>query len=275
MADIRVLGLDLDGTLLDEKKKITADTMAALTRAHAQGVYIVPVTGRPHEGIPRFVRELPFVRYVISCNGAAIRDVQEGRVVRETLLPVAESLRLIACLREKQVAFEVLCDGVGCAEGWVYERLIAQSPNSAFLPQYIKQTRRIVPDTAAFVASCRGVEELFLMLEDTAETTLLRAQMEKEPGLHIVRPAPRALEITAAGVDKGAALLHLADLLGASQKEVMAMGDSGNDIAMLRAAGLSVAMGNATDEVKALSDYVTETNEADGVARAVARFILS
>ncbi len=274
MPHIRVLGLDLDGTLLDDRKRIGGKTMTALERAYEQGVAIVPVTGRPHEGIPALVRDLPFVRYIISCNGATIRDMQEGLVVRETLIPVAQSLDVLRMLQEEKMAFEVLCDGVGHAEGWVYERLIAQSPQNTFLPTYVKQTRRIIADTAAFVAAGRGLEEFFVMPDTTQETARLRKTLEKMPGLHVVQPAPRALEITAAGVDKGASLLHLAGRLGASRAEVMAMGDSGNDLAMLKAAGLSVAMGNATDEVKALADYLTETNENDGVAQAVERFIL-
>ena len=85
---------------------------------------------------------------------------------------------------------------------------------------------------------------------------------------------PRNVEVNAAGVDKGVGLLALADFLGVPHGAVMACGDSSNDAAMLRAAGFSVAMGNASDEIKALADFVTDTNDADGVAKAVERWVL-
>lgn len=274
MGRIRLVGLDLDGTLLDDRKTITAPTMEVLHEAHARGVHLVPVTGRPHDGIPRLVKDLPFVRYIISCNGASIRDQREGVSLRERLIPTQEALKLAALLAEHQLPYEVLSEGVGYSEEWVYERLIANSPKNHFLPLYIKETRKIVSSIPDFIAKGRGIEELFVMggRQDAVETLL--EKLHELPHLHIVHPAPGALEITAAGVDKGEALLYLAEHLGIAQSEVMAIGDSGNDLAMLRAAGVSVAMGNAAPEVKALSDFVTKSNEEHGVALAISRFVL-
>lgn len=274
MGRIRLIGLDLDGTLLDERKQISTRTLAAMEQAAMGGAYLVPVTGRPHEGIPRIVRDLPFVRYIISCNGASIRDEREGKTVRERLIPRAESLALVELLAEKKIPFEVLVEGVGYAESWVYEHLIARNPKSAFLPRYIKETRRTVPDLAAFVAEARAIEEFFVIAGRQDSVEELVATLRGLSHLHLVHPAPGALEITSAGVDKGEALLHLADLLGIAQDEVMAIGDSGNDLAMLKAAGTAVAMGNAAPEVKKLSSFITESNENHGVALAIERFVL-
>lgn len=274
MGRIRLIGLDLDGTLLDNRKQISRRTLAAMEQAAKAGVYLVPVTGRPHEGIPRIVRELPFVRYLISCNGASIRDEQEGEIVRERLIPKDESLALVALLEEKTLPFEVLVGGVGYAQDWVYEHMVARSPFNAFLPNYIKQTRRTVPELSAFIAEGRAVEEFFIMASTEDDIQELAVTLRSHPHLHVVHPALGALEITAAGVDKGEALLHLAAQLEIQQEEVMAIGDSGNDLAMLEAAGMAVAMGNAVPAVKRLSGFVTESNENHGVAVAIERFVL-
>lgn len=275
MGKIRLVGLDLDGTLLDEHKKISAPTMEALEEAARQGVYLVPVTGRPHLGIPTLVRELPFVRYIISCNGACIRDEKNGSLLRERLIPAEESQALVRLLHGKKLPFEVLFEGVGYAEGWVYEHLIAKNPHNAFLPRYVKETRRTIPDIKAFVEEGRGLEELFIMAGQKDSVEEILCELQSIPKLHVVHPGPGMLEITAAGVDKGEALLALAKKLGIDRRETMAIGDSGNDLTMLRAAGLSVAMGNAAPEVKKLSDAVTETNENHGVAVALSRYVLA
>lgn len=275
MGKIRLVGLDLDGTLLDDSKKISAPTMEALEEAARQGVYLVPVTGRPHLGIPTLVRNLPFVRYIISCNGACIRDEKNGALLRERLIPAEESRALVCLLQEKRVPFEVLFEGVGYAESWVYEQLIAKNPHNAFLPRYVKETRRTIPDMRAFVEEGRGLEELFVLAGSRDSVEEILHELHHFPNLHIVHPGPGMLELTAAGVDKGEALLALATQLGIDRSETMAIGDSGNDLTMLRAAGFSVAMGNAAPEVKKLSDVVTETNENHGVAMALSRYVLA
>lgn len=274
MGRIRLVGLDLDGTLLDSNKGITAPTLTALEAAAARGVALVPVTGRPLDGIPALVRQLPFVRYLISCNGASIHDARTGSSLRERCIPVESALRLATLLSDLHLPYEVLCEGVGYSEAWVYERLIAHSPQSAFLRRYVKETRRIIPDLPAFIAAGKGVEELFVMAGRPDAVADCVKRLGAIDGLHVVHPAPTALEITAEGVDKGEALLHLAAHLGIDQAETMAIGDSGNDVAMLRAAGISVAMGNAEEAIKSLSGYVTASNDEHGVALALERFVL-
>jgi Cof subfamily protein (haloacid dehalogenase superfamily) len=275
METIRLVGLDLDGTLLDNSKNISDRTYRAMKAAAEQGVYLVPVTGRPHEGIPKLVRKLPFVRYLISCNGAAIRDEQESSVVREKLISPEVSLNLTRILHQYQVPYEVLLNGVGYSEQWVYDHLIARSPQNSFLPQYIKETRRVVPHLPSFLAKeGKGLEELFVMSGSLEKQEEIFREVKALHQLSFVFPAPTGMEITAKGVDKGEALLFLAGSLGIARHEVMALGDSGNDLTMLRAAAFPVAMGNAVPEVKAMAQFTTASNEEHGVAVALERFVL-
>lgn len=275
MVTIRLIGLDLDGTLLDDSKNISDRTYRAMQAAAQQGVVLVPVTGRPHEGIPKLVRELPFIRYLISCNGAAIRDEQEKRMVREKLISPEVSLDLAHILHGHQVPYEVLLNGIGYSEQWVYDHLISKSPQNSFLPQYIKETRQIVPYLPSFLAEKGiGLEELFVMAGSREKKEELFREIQSLHRLNFVFPTPTGIEITAKDVDKGEALLFLADSLGIAQSSVMALGDSGNDLAMLRAAAFPVAMGNAAPEVKAMARFTTATNEDHGVAVALERFVL-
>lgn len=275
MEPIGIIGLDLDGTLLDGDKRISPHTQQALQQASAKGVHLVPVTGRPRMGIPENVQELPFVRYLISCNGASIWDQQKTCAVREKTIPQGLALQVLARVLHHDMSCEVLCHGRGYSENWVYERMIQNSPRNNFLRSYIQQTRKIVPSLAAFLEEQpQGAEEFFIMCGQNPQDTLAQELVQLQ-GLSIVFPAPRALEVTAAGVDKGEALLHLAAQLGVPPAGVMAIGDSGNDLAMLRAAALPVAMGNATDQVKTQAKFTTTSNDEDGVAVAIERFVLS
>ncbi len=273
MEKIRIIGLDLDGTLLNNQKKISPRTYQALERVKAQGVFLVPVTGRPRLGIPKELRRLPVFQYLIACNGASTWNEREETLLHETTIDPGHCMELAQLFSDHKVAYEVLHQGVGYAEQWVYDGMIARNPTNVFLPQYIKETRRIVPSIQAFLAQSPSVEEMFVMMEREKQQKIAEEIKALAP-LNVVFPASWALEITAPGVDKGSALLKLGETLGISPQGVMAIGDSGNDLAMLKAAGLPVAMENATDQVKALASHVTASNEEDGVALAIERFVL-
>ncbi len=274
MRTIALIGLDLDGTLLNDEKEISPRNHAALAQAAARGVHLVPVTGRPYFGIPEAVRALPFLRYFISCNGASTWDKTRGGMIRERLIPADVCAGITDYLAAERIPYEILHAGLGYGEQWVYDTMIARSKNPEFLREYIRETRIIIPDMPSFLQERDGLEEFFITLADPAQRARAQEVLHALAPLSIVFPFPLAMEITAAGVDKGEALLSLAARLGIAPEGVMAIGDSGNDIAMLRAAGLSVAMGNATRELKASADFVSGSNLQDGVALAMERFVL-
>lgn len=235
----------------------------------------MPVTGRPHGGIPAMVREYPFIRYMISCNGAAIWDSGKKDFLRERLIPLETSLQLLQIFRKHKVLHEVLWRGKGYSEAWVYDYMIANSAKQSFMRQYIKDTRLIVPHLPGFIEEKEtGLEELLVITESAEKMERLMRDLRAFPNLNFIFPAAHILEITASGVDKGEALLHLAQHLGVEHHEVMALGDSGNDLAMLQAAGFPVAMGNAAPEVKAMAKHTTTSNDEHGVAKAIERFVL-
>ena len=164
MAEIKLLALDLDGTLLNGEKQISPRTRAALDRVRQQGVLVVPVTGRPSQGIPQAVLDLPGLRYAVSSNGATIRDLATGQVLLEKLLPAATCLEVLDRCAQVPMLREVFRAGVGYLSRGDYETLRARYAGTSML-QYHLDTRQVLPGTVAefLQADPRPVEELFFL----------------------------------------------------------------------------------------------------------------
>ena len=269
---IRLIAVDLDGTLLNDQKEITPRTRAALQAAAARGVEIVPATGRTVSGIPAELRAMAGVHYAITANGARVMDLASGQAVRELYIPRDKALAAYDILARYDCVTDLFQDGQG------YTTEANRAATYRFVPDnlraYVLNTREILPDLRAFIArQDRGLEKLTIFFLDESQRQKAWAEV-KALGLTVVSSLPLNMEINAAGVDKGAGLLALADHLHLPAPSLMALGDGGNDTAMIRAAGLGVAMGNAFPEVKEAADYVTASNTEDGAAQAIEKFVL-
>lgn len=269
---IRLIAVDLDGTVLNDRKQLTPRTAAALTEAAARGVEIVPATGRTAAGLPAELLALPGVHYAITSNGARMMDLASGRAVRELYLARETALAAFDILARYDCVTDLFQDGRG------YTTEANRAASYRFVPDnlrdYVLNTRTVLPDLRAFIASQeRGIEKLTIFFLDEDERRRAWAEVAAL-GVDVVSSLPLNMEINAAGVDKGAGLLALAEQLDLPASALMACGDGGNDTAMVAAAGLGVAMANAFPEVKAAARYVTASNNEDGVARAVETFVL-
>lgn len=269
---IRLLALDLDGTVLDDEKRISPRTAAALARAMARGVTVIPATGRTASGIAPEFLTLPGIRYAVLSNGARVEDLTEGKTLFRQYMPVGLALQACDMLEKYDCTIDLFQDGRGYTTAKNTAAFEARVP--ANLLPYLRASRTLIDDMRGFIAlQSGGIEKLTLFFQKEEERQRAWAEMEAL-GLTVVSSLPRNMELNAAGVNKGAGLLALAKALGIPPEATMACGDGGNDIAMLKAAGVGVAMGNAFEEVKAAADFVTATNNEDGVALAVEKFIL-
>ena len=272
---IRLIALDLDGTLLTSEKTISPGDRAAVEEAIARGVVVVLVTGRPAQGVPQEVLDLPGVRYVVSSNGATIRDVITGEFLLETHLAAETALEVLAASDHVPMIREAFRAGVGYLSQEDYDVLCARYEGAMLA--YVLDTRQVVPGTLAdFLRDDpRPIEELFF-LTDSEETKLdLQRTLSALPGIAFADPFPRDLEVMAGGIDKGEGLRFLLDRLGVATDQAMALGDGGSDLPMLRLAGVGVAMGNSTQAVKDGADWVTSSCDENGVARAIEKFVLN
>ena len=271
---IRLVGLDLDGTLLATDKSLSEENREALRKASAQGIHIVPVTGRPLHGLPPSVECLDFVRYAVTSNGAVVYDRAAGRAIRERLMTPQKVLRLLEAASEEGTICEYFAGGYGYHDdrGWDY---LSGRFGGRPLMNYIRRSRRRVDDLRSSLLACpTGIENFSSMSRTHEEQDMIRARIGKIEGVHCIVPCATDLEVTSKDADKGSALLALAEQLGIRQSEVMAMGDGDNDYSMMRSAGLSVAVQNADAKILRASDYVTASNDESGVAKAICRFVL-
>ena len=232
MAEIKLLALDLDGTLLNGEKQISPRTRAALDRVRQQGVLVVPVTGRPSQGIPQAVLDLPGLRYAVSSNGATIRDLATGQVLLEKLLPAATCLEVLDRCAQVPMLREVFRAGVGYLSQGDYETLRARYAGTSML-QYHLDTRQVLPGTVAefLQADPRPVEELFFLTGSPQEKAALRDLLTGIQGIGFADPFPNDLEVIAGDIDKGEALRFLLRHLGLEASQVLAMGDGGERLA--------------------------------------------
>jgi len=271
---IRIIALDLDGTLLDSGKNLSDANRAALARAAAQGVEIVPTTGRFFGAMPVAVRELPFIRYAITVNGAQVYDrVTDSALVREEL-PLATALEVMRFLDGFDVIYDCYQDNWGRMTQAMQDKAADYAPDGHYL-RMIRELRKPYPDLKAYlVEQNRDVQKIMLFAKDLA----VRARIAEElpvrfPQLAVSSSTYNNLELNAATAHKGVALKRFAEKLGFTLADCMAFGDGSNDLTMIQAAGLGVAMANACPEVRAAADYVTASNDADGVAAAIDRFL--
>lgn len=272
---IAMIGLDLDGTVYNNAKEITPGVKAAIRDAIDQGVVVLPATGRPKGGLPADFLAIPGVRYALTSNGAVVIDLKNGRPVYEKCMEKTQAMQIISTMLRFEGLTEAYMDGRCYTDRKNYENEKNFSHTPPALLEYIRKTRVPVEDLAAFVAAQEHpVEKLHMIFGDMQVRSRAFEEMRRRyPYLNITSASSFNMEINAAGCDKGSSLVALGEILGISRSAIMACGDSGNDLPMLEAAGFAVAMGNATEKIKAAADFVTKSNEEDGVAYAIRRFV--
>lgn len=268
-ADIRLIGLDLDNTTLNAKKQITPRVAAAIEAAIRAGIVVLPATGRPLSGItPQFLA-IPGVRYALTANGAKVYDLQQGEApIIQNCFSVQQAVQLYDRCVEYRAITAAFIDGVAYGEAYDFSGL-----DGMFTPQtleYLKNSRKTVPNLRQRILDEGSpVEKMSLIFPSLEVRAVALEAFERDERVSATYSLGNNIELNTPTANKGWALLQLGRLLGIGQPQVMAVGDSVNDLEMLRAAGYAVAMQNAMPEVLALAHHVTASAEEDGVALAI------
>ena len=300
---IRMIGIDLDGTLLTNDKVLTPACRKALQKAMAAGIEVVPVTGRPLAGVPEEVLEIPGIRYVITSNGAntygfeggfdihstekgkqilraAMEGSLSGAVLRREHLPHEMVRRILAAAPGEDVIREIFVRGVGFHDAHAQKLLEDRFSIKPPILAYINRSRKTVSDFEELLTDGSShVENISLMFptQDARNESLVRLRRISRTGdrelLQILLPWKTDLEITHVLADKWLALEDLGQRLGIEAAQTMTIGDGDNDRPMLLGAGLSFAMGNAPDFVKETAEFIAPDNEHDGAAEAIRRVL--
>lgn len=274
MREIKMIGLDLDGTLLTDRKELTQHTRDVLAAAIQKGVIVLAATGRPYSGIPQEIQRFPGIRYALTSNGARIIDTKTGKVLLEHLLPLESAKKALEIMEKYDTLQEIYFDGVGYADEDKLAQ-IGRYHHNPYMWEYVLKSRKSVPDIYKVIAEKNQdmdkLQGVFADMEERAEAWKELGRLED---IVLVGSLGYNIEINAVGVNKGRGLIELGELLGIRREEIMACGDGDNDIPMLKEAGLGVAMANADERAKAAADYITDSNDDEGVAKAIERFVL-
>ena len=271
MTQVRMICIDLDGTLLnDDHPTVSAENLDAIVQAAGAGVLIVPATGRIYGRIPEEVHRAAGIRYAIVANGAEVIAVPGTQRLHTAYLPVQDVLPVVDWAQKQGYTPEVYQRDRMLIQTDDLERLAKTGMEPEHL-QYLRQHENPVDDLQAYLRQKPGeICKINLpYFEEEAERAALRAHLESTGRFSVASSMDRNLEIGSPVASKGSAIAALCGQLGIDIEQVMAIGDGDNDREMLSAVGLPVAMGNAQQQIKALAAYVTATNEQDGVAKAI------
>lgn len=274
MLPIRLVALDLDGTVFDDQKRISPRTLAAIQAALEQGVLVLPATGRNLRGVPKEFLEMPGVRYALTSNGATVSEIATGRRLVNLPFDPAQAEIIYDAVKPFDCMMSIFIEGDAYTSRENAAHTEEYTPPE-LLP-YFRSSRHVVEDIHAVMrAHANGIEKFSILYRDEATRDAAWAAATAAAPVEATTSVPLNLELNAPGVNKGRGLMALAQELGLAPEQVMACGDSGNDLEMVRMAGMGVAMGNATDPVKAVARYITADNNHDGVAEAIERFVLN
>lgn len=278
MSEIKLIALDMDGTLFNYQGEISEKDRETLKRATKAGVAVAVATGRSYIELPIELLYEIGVRYAITGNGSAVYKLPNMECVFSDCLDMDIVLEILEELKKLDVYYDVY------VEGRVYrpknvEHNIRKMDMPESVQEMVENTRIVVDDLTEFVKGCgKQVEKVtinFALLEDGTYLDKERTTeiLDRYPQIQYLCGGFHNWEFTKNGVTKGTGLKFLAQCIGAAMDQTMACGDSENDLYMLKEAHVAVAMENATEEVKKVSDFVTLSNEESGVAYAVEKFV--
>lgn len=238
---IKMVGLDLDGTLLNSRKELTPFTKEVIAKAINKGVHVLVAT---------------------------------GEILIEHLLSKESAKKALEITEKYDTLQEIYFDGQGYAKD---EKLahVERYHKDCNMWEYVRASRIAVPDIwELFYSREENLDKVQALFADMEERKAAWEELSECKDLNLVSSLKYNIEINAAGVNKGKGLIALGKMLGIEREEIMAIGDGDNDIEMITEAGVGVAMGNAEEAVKCNADYVTGTNDEDGAARAIVKYVL-
>lgn len=264
----RLLVLDLDGTLTNSKKEISPRNLRTLLRLQQSGIRIVLASGRPTYGITPLAEQLRMKEhngYILSYNGGEIIDWNTGELLYKNLLP-DEVLPIL---------YQTATNNGQTILTYDNEFILTENPDDEYVQKeaflnkmQICRIDKFLQETPRPLPKCLIVGEPEQLVKTETE---LRLRLQSQ--ISVYRSEPYFLELVPLGIDKAHSLAVLLEKLGMTREEMVAMGDGYNDLSMIKYAGLGIAMGNAQELVKAVADYIAPSNDEDGVAIGIERYL--
>lgn len=268
MTDYQLVATDLDGTLTTTQKQITPHTQQVLLRSQQMGARLALVSGRPINGIASLAKQLQMDRFwgcIISFNGAKISSCSTGETLYERSLPQNVLPQLCGLNKKYRLTSMIYSP----------DTIITETGNNRYVLFDGRINHMAIEEVPDLMQRIDFPVHKFLFAGDPPYLEKLEPDIRSQfPSCSIYRSDPYYLEVMPSNVDKAQALSALLGWLHLTRQSLLACGDGFNDVSMVRFAGMGVAMENAQPEVKAAAKFVTRSNDEDGVAYAVQKFIL-
>lgn len=276
---IKLIALDLDGTLLDSNGEISNKTCDAIKEAINRGIEIVPATGRNIGLICEEIKNIDGIRYAITSNGAAVIDLREERVIFSNFINLDILKKIIDSIKNYPIVIELYADGHAYVDRDVFDNpekydLNENQINLMSYNHILMENIFDLIEESKDINWIKCVEKINIpfLNEDIKNKVLMNLSNEVDE-LKITSSGKDNLEINISSANKGNGLEKLVNILGIRLEEVAAIGDNNNDIEIIKKSGFGIAMGNAIDEIKNKAGYVTVDNDKDGAAEAIIKIL--
>ncbi len=272
MAKMKLVALDVDGTLVRSDLSISPVVIRAVESLRDACIAVAIVTGRTMRELTLLRQELPWIQYFVLSNGATGRDTEADAVFYENPLPLSIAREIEREARNYPVMTEVYADGVSYVNRDCWSH--TERYSAAFLHHPSLESGRVLVDSVGDLLAARtsDIEKLYVSFESLPDLPKLRKFCEGFP-VDLVTSIHDGLEINQKGVEKGRGLAALCEYLAVSPAETAAVGDGEADIAMFRMAGLSFAMGSAQEIVRKSAAFIAPGNDDDGAAWAIEQIL--
>ncbi|MDI3310567.1 MAG: Cof-type HAD-IIB family hydrolase [Thermoanaerobacterium sp.] len=272
----RLLAMDMDGTFLNSQSMPIERNIQALKKAKEKGAVIAFASGRIYPAINEYVRMFGDDVAVIACNGALVYKSAKDGIIYRSYMPYEEVIKLLEIAREYKLYYHFFTEDRLFTVQLKYGSLLYKTWNDRLPPQE-RMMIEIIDDPYEVISQYKDNLVKFVVSDDDTDflDNVVRKRIEESGNFEVTKSAKNNLEIMVKGVSKGRGLEILSKYLDIPKEQIIAVGDSLNDISMIRYAGLGVAMGNADERVIPWADYIAPTNDEGGIAHVVEKFMLS
>lgn len=270
----KLVCLDMDGTLLNSSKEVSNRNKEAIKKAHDMGVKIAISTGRVFTSAKYYAQLLGINAPIIASNGAYIREKDRNKVIYSSTLSIEECKKILGIIKNYDFkvyfnTFNTIISPKPYPKGYTYLEM------NEDLSDDMKINLHVNPNLEEeFVNRDGEILKAICISEDYSTLKKAKDEIINLKSFEVVSSLGDNFEVMKKGISKGNAVKILTEFYGFKREEVICIGDGENDLSMIKYAGLGVAMGNAPDYVKKEADYITETNDKDGVAEIIEKFIL-
>ncbi|MBQ4426130.1 MAG: HAD family phosphatase [Oscillospiraceae bacterium] len=265
---------DLDGTLLNDDKTISERNLRTIERAVKAGHWFIPCTGRYFGGMPPLIRSLPFCRYYVCMNGAEIYDKLEQRAIRREEIPIDRALEIWDIMDNYDGIYDCFVENRAFMDRTMKRNCDFYVREPAF-NKMVHELRQAVPDFKSYIKKrYKSIQKTQIFFADPAERAKCAEALARLlPDCSVTSSVSINIEVNSLDANKGEAVRFMCGYLDLPVENSIAFGDSTNDLSMLSAAGIGVAMENAVPEAKRRADMVTATNNSAGVAKALEKIL--